>query len=128
MIAKIIFYVAASRRYGMCDLTVAATTEKRGYAEQEVVYRPVEEVWPDVVPQKPRSNPKTPTKNKARQVKSGVQNSDLCSTPRGSGHRQRPSCFRGVSRQYCRGSRYKVFTTSFRNTARTMLSGLPAIT
>ena len=62
MIAKTIFYVAAVSFVTGCASTVAATTEKE-HVEQEVVYRPVEEVWPDVVPQKPRSNPKTPTKN-----------------------------------------------------------------
>lgn len=62
MIAKTIFYVAAVSFVTGCASTVAATTEKE-HVEQEVVYRPVEEVWPDVVPQKPRSNPKTPAKN-----------------------------------------------------------------
>ena len=67
MIAKTIFYVAAVSFVTGCASTVAATTEKE-HVEQEVVYRPVEEVWPDVVPQKPRSNPKTPTKNSSGAV------------------------------------------------------------
>lgn len=125
MIAKTFFYVAAVSFVTGCASTVAATTEKE-HVEQEVVYRPVEEVWPDVVPQKPRSNPKTPTKN-SKAGKNPASKTPTYAQRRVVQVTGSAPVSGGFKTILSRG-RYKVFTTSFRNTARTMLSGLPAIT
>ena len=60
MIAKTIISAAAIAFVAGCASTAPTTTVAN---EQEVVYRPVEEVWPEVVPKKASNNSKTTAKS-----------------------------------------------------------------